>query len=60
MVTGERLTKRVYGSEVEGRRYGGRPFTRRLDGVKKACNVRSLELRDAKVTCTVENIGGSF
>jgi len=37
--------------EVEGRRDRGRPRTRWLDGVKKACNARSLELREAKVVC---------
>ena len=29
----------------------GRPCTSWLDGVKKACNTRALELSDAKVKC---------
>ena len=34
---------------MEGRIDRGRLYTRRPDGVKQACNERSLELSDAKV-----------
>ena len=47
----ERLTKRVYMSEVGGRRGRGRPPTRWIDGVKKACEDRDLDLEVAKVVC---------
>ena len=50
-LSGEWLSKRAYESMVEGRRDGGRPCARWLDGVRTACNERSLELRDAKVMC---------
>ena len=48
-MSGERLDKRAYKSEVEGGRYRGRPYTTWLDMVKKECNTASLELRDAEV-----------
>ena len=37
--------------EAEGRRDRGRPCTWWLNGTKKECTARSLELRDAKVMC---------
>jgi len=37
--------------DVEGRRGRSRPYVGRLDIVKKACNARLLELRDARVKC---------
>ena len=52
-VSEEWLTYILYESDVEGRRVVGRPFTWGLDGVKKACSVASLELRDA---LTVQNV----
>ena len=36
-MSGERLNRRVLESEVEGRRDKGRPCTRSLDRVEKAC-----------------------
>ena len=48
-MSGEYLAKRVYKSDVEGRRDKCRPCTRWLDGVEKARSVSSLELSDAKV-----------
>ena len=39
---GERLTKRVYMSEVRGERGRGRPPFRWMDGVRKACAERKM------------------
>ena len=50
-MSGEQLRTRVYQCEMEGRCDKGRPLTTRLDGVKKAGNARSLELRDTEVMC---------
>lgn len=50
--SGERLAKRAYMSKVEGGKYKGKPYMRWLDEVGKACNARSLQLRDAKVKCS--------
>ena len=50
-MSGGLFTKKVYESEVEGKRDRGRPCTRLLDAVKKAWNGRSLELRDVKLKC---------
>ena len=47
----ERLTEGVNESGVEGRRDRGGRCTRWLDGIKKAFDAMSLELRDAKVMC---------
>ena len=46
-----RRSKRVYESDVEGMKDRSRPCFRWLDGLKKACNSRLLELRDAIVKC---------
>ena len=51
-ISEERITKRVYELTVKARRERGRPYTRRLDGGKRACNARLLDLRGAKVKCT--------
>ena len=48
---GERLTKRVYTSEVRGTRGRGRPRLRWIDGVKSACHDRGLTLEMAKEVC---------
>ena len=48
---GERLTKRVYMSEVEGVRGRGRPYFRFIDGVRKACADRNLGLEEARGMC---------
>ena len=45
----ERLTERIYESDVEGRKDRGKYCTMWRDRVKKACNVRFLELSDSKV-----------
>jgi len=37
--------------DVEGRRGRSRPYVGWLDRVKKACNARLLELREARVKC---------
>ena len=47
----EGLTKRVYDFEMKAKRGRGMPCARLLDGFKQACNVRALELTDAKVMC---------
>ena len=52
-IRGERLTKREYESEVEGRRASSRPCARWLAGVKKACTARNLNLKDLKVMCII-------
>ena len=38
-------------TEGDGGRDRGKPRTRWLDGIKKACIARSLELGDVKVVC---------
>ena len=48
-MSGKHLTKRVYESEVEGRKDRGMPSMRCLDMVIKECNTMSLEVTDAKV-----------
>ena len=50
-VNGDRLTHRLSESEVEGGKDRGRLCMRLRDGVKKACNTRSLELRDTMMKC---------
>ena len=50
-MSGELLTQIVYKTDVERRRDRGRPCKSWLDGVKKECSARSLELSDAKVMC---------
>lgn len=52
----ERLTKRVYTSEVRGTRGRGRPRLRWIDGVKSACNDRGLTLEMAKEVCMDRNV----
>ena len=51
----DRLTKRVYMSEVDGTRGRGRPRLRWIDGVKSACNERGLTLEMAKEVCRDRN-----
>ena len=51
-ISGDLSPKRVYESEVEGRRVGGRPCTTWLDGVKKVSSAKSLQLTNAKVKYT--------
>ena len=52
---GERLTKRVYMSEVRGERGRGRPPFRWMDGVRKACAEREMGLEEAKGVCRDRN-----
>ena len=48
---GERLTKRVYESEVGGARRRGRPPKGWMDAVKDALKERGMTVRNAKVIC---------
>ena len=48
---GERLTKRVYKLGLKWRWDKGWSCTGFLDSVKNACNARSSQLIDEKVTC---------
>ena len=47
----ERMTKRVYMSEVEGQRGRGRPPFRWRDGVRRACAEREMGLEEARGFC---------
>ena len=47
----ERLTKKVYKSEVGGERGRGRPRLRWIDGVKDACEDRTMGLATARWKC---------
>ena len=47
----ERLTKKVYKSEVGGERGRGRPRLRWIDGVKDACEDRRMGLATARWRC---------
>ena len=47
----ERMTKRVYVSEVEGNRGRGRPPFRWRDGVRRACAEREMGLEEARRVC---------
>ena len=47
----ERLTKKVYKSEVGGERGVGRPRFRWIDGVKDACEERKIGLATARWKC---------
>ena len=47
----ERLTKKVYKSEVGGVRGRGRPHFRWIDGVKDACKRRRMGLATARMRC---------
>ena len=47
----ERLTKKVYNSEVVGERGVGRPRYRWIDGVKEACEERKIGLATARWKC---------
>ena len=47
----ERLTKRVYESEVEGERGRGRPPFRWKDGVRRACAEREIGFDEARRVC---------
>ena len=50
-MSGERLTKRVYRSEVEGERGRGQPPFRWKDGVRRACSERNMGLEEARGIC---------
>ena len=56
----ERLTEGLHASEEEGRRNEGMRSTRWLDAAKKACNARSLELRDAKKKCILSPFRAAY
>lgn len=43
----------MYESEVEVRGHRGRPCTKWLEGVKKACKVKLQGLIDAKLMCMI-------
>ena len=47
----ERMTKRVYMSEVEGQRGRGRPPFRWRDGVRRACAEREMGLEETRGVC---------
>ena len=47
----ERLTKRVYMSEVGGERGRGRPPFRWIDGVRNTCDERGFGLEQARGEC---------
>ena len=47
----ERLTKRVYVSDVEGERGRGRPPFRWKDGVRRACAERDIGYEEARNVC---------
>jgi len=47
----ERMTKTLQELNVEDRKDRGRLCKRWLNGVKKACNTRSLEQKFAKMNC---------
>jgi len=47
----DRMTKRVYVSEVEGERGRGRPPFRWRDGVRRACAEREIGLEAAREVC---------
>ena len=51
----ERLTKRVYRSEVGGVRGRGRPPFRWIDGVRRACDERGFGLDQAREECRDRN-----
>ena len=51
----ERMTKRVYSSEVEGDRGRGRPAFKWKDGVRRACAVREIGLEEARGMCLDRN-----
>ena len=53
---GERMTKRVYMSEVDGVRGRGRPPFRWKDGVRRACADRGVGLEEAKERCRDRNV----
>ena len=47
----ERMTKRVYVSEVEGNRGGGRPRFRWRDWVRRPCAEPEMGLEEARRVC---------
>ena len=49
----ERLTKKVYKSEVGGERPVGRPRFRWIDGVKDACDDRRMGLATVRRRCRI-------
>ena len=51
----ERMTKRVYMSEIEGERGRGRPAFRWRDGVRRACAKREIGLEEARGMCLDHN-----
>ena len=56
----ERLTKKVYVSEVEGERGRGRPPFRWKDGVRRACAERELGVEEARGVCLDRNVWRSM
>ena len=50
-MSGERLTKRVYESEVGGARRRGRPPKGWMSAAKDALEKRSMTVRNARVIC---------
>ena len=54
------MTSRVYDSEVEERRDIDRPYTRWVDGIRKARSAKSLKLYDANLICMGKKQRGGF
>ena len=54
----ERMTKRVYMSEVEGKRGRGRPLFKWRDGLRRACAEREMGLEEARGVCWIGMRGG--
>ena len=56
----ERMTKRVYVSEVGGDRGRGRPPFRWRDGVRRACAERNMGLEEARGVCMDRDVWRSM
>ena len=56
----ERMTKRVYVSEVGGDRGRGRPLFRWRDGVRRACAERNMGLEEARGVCMDRDVWRSM
>ena len=56
----ERLTKRVYVSDVEGERGRGRPPFRWKDGVRRACAERDIGYGEARTVCLDRDVWRSM
>ena len=54
------VERKIYKSDVEGRRDRYRPCTKRLDGVKKMYTARSLEFRNTKLMCMEKRNGAKL